>query len=199
MLYFINTDEKATDFLQNWAITSSVIISLGNRIGTLNTVSCAEGDLSQLRYQSSIQIQNQMAPDFSQSFSLGTLFFDNYDLCKMVVDDLSKRQTWTISEQLRQEVFKRDNYTCLYCGKACVGKAACINHLDPDDGAFEQQTPDNLVTCCRSCGPSKGRKNFLEYYDYVRAKTGRRILVNGWPDGPKNRVSALLWQDFNSK
>jgi intein-encoded DNA endonuclease-like protein len=48
----------------------------------------------------------------------------------------------------RDEVYARDNYTCLYCG---CKEELTLDHVIPDG----PDTPDNLVTCCIKCNSSK--------------------------------------------
>ena len=58
---------------------------------------------------------------------------------------------------LRFEVFKRDNFTCVYCGRNPDkdGISLEIDHVMPvvDGGRMEM---DNLVTACEECNHGKG-------------------------------------------
>ena len=61
---------------------------------------------------------------------------------------------------LRDVVFRRDDYTCQYCGQR-GGKLEC-DHVFPFSlGGLS--TLDNLVTACRSCNRSKGAKTLSEW------------------------------------
>jgi len=70
-----------------------------------------------------------------------------------------------IPEEVELEVFKRDNFTCQYCG--FVGDTfekwafLIIDHFIPKskDG---NDNPDNLVTSCSLCNFMKGDKNFSD-------------------------------------
>jgi CRISPR/Cas system Type II protein with McrA/HNH and RuvC-like nuclease domain len=57
---------------------------------------------------------------------------------------------------LRFEVFKRDKFKCVYCGRSPKDGAILeVDHVIPviDGGRVAM---DNLVTCCRECNQGKG-------------------------------------------
>jgi 5-methylcytosine-specific restriction endonuclease McrA len=58
---------------------------------------------------------------------------------------------------LRFEVFKRDGFKCVYCGRSPTKDNVILelDHKTPvvDGGRFEY---DNLVTACRDCNQGKG-------------------------------------------
>lgn len=55
----------------------------------------------------------------------------------------------------RVEVFRRDHYTCQYCGKQNVEFS--IDHVIPRT-AGGQNTWTNIVTCCVACNRYKGNR-----------------------------------------
>lgn len=55
----------------------------------------------------------------------------------------------------KKEVFRRDNYTCQYCGKQT--KIITLDHVIPRR-AGGMHTWDNLTTACMSCNRRKGGK-----------------------------------------
>lgn len=67
----------------------------------------------------------------------------------------------TISKKLRFEVFKRDNFTCQYCGRMAPDVILEIDHINP---VKNKGTNDilNLVTSCRDCNRGKGAKKLSE-------------------------------------
>lgn len=71
---------------------------------------------------------------------------------------------WDVSRSewkaIRQEVFKRDNYTCQYCG-AKIDNPDC-DHLVPFSRGG-RSILENLVTACPSCNRSKGAKSLEEW------------------------------------
>jgi hypothetical protein len=66
---------------------------------------------------------------------------------------MSERQQ--ISKRLRFEVFKRDEFVCVYCGAHPPDALLECDHVVPvvDDGPTEM---DNLVTACFDCNRGKG-------------------------------------------
>lgn len=59
-----------------------------------------------------------------------------------------------ISKKTRFEVFKRDGFTCQYCGSHPPAVILHVDHIDPvaNGGSNDQ---DNLVTSCESCNQGK--------------------------------------------
>ena len=62
-----------------------------------------------------------------------------------------------ISEVLRFEVFRRDGFRCVYCGRRAAEQGVT---LEPDHrisiAAGGTDTLENLVTSCRACNAGKG-------------------------------------------
>lgn len=68
-----------------------------------------------------------------------------------------------IKSSLRNEVFRRDDYTCLWCGKSVAdGVKLHADHVIPE--AFGGNTSyENLGTLCETCNTSKGSEYFGSY------------------------------------
>ncbi|QOI98433.1 MAG: HNH endonuclease [Flammeovirgaceae bacterium] len=64
----------------------------------------------------------------------------------------------------RQNIFKRDNFECQYCG---TKKDLTLDHLIPSSRGG-QHTWHNLVTACKSCNTRKG--------DYTPEEAGMPLL-----------------------
>lgn len=62
-----------------------------------------------------------------------------------------------ISKKLRFEVFKRDSFTCQYCGSKAPDVVLNVDHIRPvaDGGTGDVL---NLVTACFSCNSGKGAR-----------------------------------------
>ena len=58
----------------------------------------------------------------------------------------------------RNNVFKRDNFMCIYCG---LKKELTIDHVMPKSKGG-QNSWENLVTCCHKCNKKKGQKTLDE-------------------------------------
>ena len=62
----------------------------------------------------------------------------------------------SLSKKIRFEVFKRDHFTCQYCGRMAPDVILEVDHMHPvaeggDDDII------NLITSCRDCNRGKGR------------------------------------------
>ena len=66
-------------------------------------------------------------------------------------------ETWA---QIRAEVFRRDDYTCRYCGER--GKRLECDHVVPVSRGGSND-PSNLVTACFRCNRSKRAKTLAEW------------------------------------
>ncbi len=66
-----------------------------------------------------------------------------------------------ISKKLRFEVFKRDNFTCQYCGRMAPDVILEVDHINP---VKNKGTNDilNLVTSCKDCNRGKGARKLSE-------------------------------------
>lgn len=59
-----------------------------------------------------------------------------------------------LSKRLRFEIFKRDHFTCLYCGRKPTEVILNVDHLTPvSKGGTNDQ--HNLVTSCHDCNSGK--------------------------------------------
>ncbi len=60
-----------------------------------------------------------------------------------------------VKKKQRFEVFRRDNFTCQYCGRQTPIVVLEVDHLiSKADGGFDEI--DNLITSCRDCNRGKG-------------------------------------------
>ncbi|MCY4360814.1 MAG: HNH endonuclease [Gammaproteobacteria bacterium] len=85
---------------------------------------------------------------------------------------LSKSQ-WA---RLRKQVFTRDGYRCVLCGRA--SKLHC-DHIQPLVSGGSETDPANLQTLCRGCHIQKTRREYEErnpvspeiqaWADFIRA------------------------------
>lgn len=70
-----------------------------------------------------------------------------------------KRQP--IPKKIRFEVFKRDKFTCQYCGRMAPDVVLEVDHIQPvaEGGANDIL---NLITSCRDCNRGKGAVKLTE-------------------------------------
>lgn len=78
----------------------------------------------------------------------------------------SKRKP--ISKTLRFEVFKRDSFTCQYCGRMAPDVVLEIDHINPVANGGDNDIM-NLVTSCRDCNRGKGKRT-LSSRDEIKAQ-----------------------------
>jgi hypothetical protein len=68
-----------------------------------------------------------------------------------------------IGQKLRFKVFKRDNFTCQYCGGHPPLVRLEVDHIDPVAKGGTNAI-DNLVTSCEECNRGKGDRLALDKY-----------------------------------
>jgi hypothetical protein len=77
-------------------------------------------------------------------------------------DESLKSVRGPISKKLRFEIFKRDSFTCQYCGKKAPDVILQCDHIKP---VAEGGTTDilNLLTSCVECNSGKGARTLAEH------------------------------------
>lgn len=71
---------------------------------------------------------------------------------------MAKQHRKPISKKVRFEVFKRDGFCCLYCGRTPPEVLLELDHVTPVSGGGNNDQ-DNLVTSCRDCNRGKGARS----------------------------------------
>lgn len=66
-----------------------------------------------------------------------------------------------LSKRLRFEVFKRDSFTCQYCGRKAPDVILHVDHVDPKSGGGSDDLL-NLVTSCLDCNSGKGPRRLSD-------------------------------------
>lgn len=97
-----------------------------------------------------------------QADTLETEMFAKDETGKLVKILFRKSQR-QIDSFLQWAAFKRDNYSCRYCGR--TGIPLTVDHIDlyENGGAT---ILENLVSACRSCNKDRGR---MEYADWLNS------------------------------
>ena len=87
---------------------------------------------------------------------------------------MAKRKS--ISKKIRFEVFKRDNFTCQYCGRMAPDVVLEIDHINPisNDGDNDIM---NLITSCFECNRGKGKRK-LSANDEIKKQQEQLKLLN---------------------
>ncbi len=78
---------------------------------------------------------------------------------KLNITNAKPKKRDPIESRLRHEVFKRDNYKCLECGKTNKNTTLHVDHIIPvaQNGTDEL---DNLQTLCQACNLAKSNRAF---------------------------------------
>ena len=96
----------------------------------------------------------------------------------------------SISRKLRFEVFKRDGFTCQYCGRSAPNVVLEVDHIKPvaKGGGNELL---NLVTSCFECNRGKGKR---ELNDDSIVKTQQEQLKE--LNEKRNQIAMMLeWRE----
>jgi hypothetical protein len=62
-----------------------------------------------------------------------------------------------LSKKLRFEIFKRDSFTCQYCGKQPPLVVLVVDHINPVANGGDNDDL-NLITSCEECNQGKGAR-----------------------------------------
>lgn len=73
---------------------------------------------------------------------------------KEVWESIERVERAKVSNELRQEIFERDGYTCVNCGST-EKESLEIDHIKPISKGGKTE-PDNLQTLCHDCNIRKG-------------------------------------------
>lgn len=72
---------------------------------------------------------------------------------------MAKRKN--ISKKVRFEVFKRDSFTCQYCGKSAPDAVLEVDHIIPVSKGGDNDI-SNLITSCFECNRGKSNKKLTD-------------------------------------
>jgi hypothetical protein len=96
-----------------------------------------------------------------------------------------------LSTRTRFEIFKRDGFKCVYCGRTPMESPLHVDHVEPIARGGTSD-PSNLVTACASCNlgksdvpladralePSMSPESVLEHAEQIKAYlAAQRVLV----------------------
>lgn len=74
-----------------------------------------------------------------------------------------------ISKKIRFEVFKRDSFTCQYCGKSAPSAVLEVDHIKPVSKDGEEDIT-NLITSCFDCNRGKSDRELSDDTVIVKRK-----------------------------
>lgn len=95
-----------------------------------------------------------------------------------------------IGKKLRFEVFKRDKFTCQYCGEKAPDVVLHIDHIKP---VAEGGTSDilNLITSCHGCNSGKGARPLSDNSMLEK----QRQQIEELEERRQQLEMMLLWRD----
>lgn len=76
----------------------------------------------------------------------------------------SRTTRGSIPKRMRQEVYRRDDYVCIYCRAQCRADELTIDHMIPlSRGGLDEMT--NWAACCRTCNERKAAQPLEEFLE----------------------------------
>lgn len=95
-----------------------------------------------------------------------------------------------LGKKIRFEVFKRDRFTCQYCGRKAPDVILEVDHINPVcKGGKNSMT--NLVTSCRDCNRGKGKIELSD--DAVVSKQNQ--ILDGFAEKREQLEMLSLWHN----
>lgn len=83
-------------------------------------------------------------------------------------DDMTERKGLT--KKIRFEVFKRDSFTCQYCGKSAPSVVLEVDHIKPVSKDGDNEIT-NLITSCKDCNAGKSNRELSDDTVIIKRKT----------------------------
>lgn len=100
------------------------------------------------------------------------------------------RKRKALSDKVRFEVFKRDSFTCQYCGKMAPAVVLECDHIDPvSNGGSDEMV--NLVTACDTCNSGKRARLLSDDTVLTKQQAELRTLA----ERRKQLVFMKQWRD----
>ncbi len=119
---------------------------------------------------------------------------------------MGKRQP--IAKSTRFEVFKRDSFTCQYCGRSAPDVLLEVDHINPVSSGGDNNVM-NLITSCWDCNRGKGAKTLddsdivemlKQQISKINERRARLEVMIQWRQelaGLKNRGAQALYELFD--
>ena len=80
-----------------------------------------------------------------------------------------------VPREVRQMVFERDDFTCVYCGRNSGGIRMTIDHVIPITQGVSNDS-ENLVTCCSECNLDKWDRTIEQWDAYCQKRHGQSLV-----------------------
>ena len=178
-------DEKFTNYHEDIKISKKRYTAIENRLYQSRIYSNFFKDVKvtvTMRYSSP---KGQVVLYKNAEFNLNDLkaayrSVSRKKLSKDVYDKIVKVERGLISDELRFDVFRRDNYRCKICGSSSdQGVQLHVDHVVPISKGGKSDF-DNLQTLCERCNIGKSNKSFTNEKSRTCKKCqGELILRDG--------------------
>ncbi|MEJ2184700.1 MAG: HNH endonuclease [Gemmatimonadota bacterium] len=95
---------------------------------------------------------------------------------------MSKGRRNREADHRRDRIFRRDDYTCVYCGQRFDADELTVDHVEPRVKGGDNSA-GNLVTACAACNTEKGGAPAWAYLAHRPDKRENflRLAVHVWP------------------
>ena len=100
----------------------------------------------------------------------------------------------TLTKKIRFEVFKRDSFTCQYCGQMAPEVILEVDHINPVVNGGDNKLI-NLVTSCFDCNRGKGKRTLTDKEEIKKQQDQLKELN----EKRKQLEMLLQWRDELSK
>ena len=106
----------------------------------------------------------------------------------------------TISKKARFEVFKRDSFTCQYCGAAAPDAVLHVDHIKPVSKGGDNEII-NLITACAGCNGGKGATELdddaaivkqKQQLDELNQRREQLKMMLDWREGMKGITESAI-------
>lgn len=99
-----------------------------------------------------------------------------------------------ITKKTRFEVFKRDSFTCQYCGKSAPNVILEIDHINPVSNGGKNGIM-NLITSCFDCNRGKGKRELTDKQVITQQQEQLKVI-----NEKREQLKMLLqWKEEISK
>lgn len=107
---------------------------------------------------------------------------------------MPKQKRSSISKKTRFEVFKRDSFTCQYCGDEAPKAVLHVDHINPVSKGGDNDIT-NLVTSCATCNFGKGAREISDdsavrrqkaQLDELNVRREQLEMMSSWRAGLKD-------------
>ena len=113
-------------------------------------------------------------------------------------DDYSKnpevKDQYILTYELKKQVFQRDRYTCLCCGKkAKQGRTLTVDHIIPISMGGKSKL-SNLQTLCNECNIAKERNeiNYSIHVSPLSKSKELKLFKSNKTEDPKNTLKRII-------